>query len=71
MKEAKNAFEKDHFKVMNNAIFGKTLENLRKRINLKVTSSEDIYIYIYIKYAARANFIAVNCSMKIYVQSIK
>ena len=46
MKEAKNAFEKDHFKVMNNAIFGKTLENLRKRINLKVTSSEDIYIYI-------------------------
>ena len=32
----------------------KTLENLRKRINLKFTSKEDIYI----KHAARANFIS-------------
>ena len=29
---------------MNNAPYGKTLENLRKRINLKLTSNEDIYI---------------------------
>ena len=37
-------FKKDIFKLMNNAGFGKTLENLRKRINLKLTSNEDIYI---------------------------
>ena len=39
---------------MNNAVNGKTLENLRKRINLKLTSNEDIYT----KYATRANFIS-------------
>ena len=39
---------------MNNAVFEKALENLRKRINLKLTSNEDMYT----RHASRANFIS-------------
>ena len=51
-KTATNSFEKDFFKLMNNSVFGKTIENIRKRQNVLLVDNRAKAV----KLSSRPNF---------------
>ena len=56
-KIAKNAFEKDFFKLMNNAIFRKTMENVRKYRDIKSVTTDKQRS----KLVSEPNYHTINC----------
>ena len=50
---ATNDFEKDFFKLMINSVYGKTMENLRKRINIRFVNNEKEFL----KYTSKPSYV--------------
>ncbi|XP_071138725.1 uncharacterized protein [Mytilus edulis] len=51
-KQATNEFEKMYYKLLNNSIFGRSLMNIRKHVNVKLCHTEKKFL----KYTARPSF---------------
>ena len=72
-KEVTNESDKNHFKLLNNVVYGITMENMRKRIKIRIVK----YAEDFIKYTSRPtwvnwkvvekNFLAAIDEKKIYL----
>ena len=52
-KDANNEFEKDFFKLMNNSVFVKTIENIRSYKDMKLVASNKKYLKYVMNQALR------------------
>ena len=66
-KNAANKFEENFFKLKINSVFGKTIENLRKRINIELINNAKDYL----KCVSKPTFISSKYLTKILLLFIK
>ena len=62
-KNAANSLEKDLFKLMNNSVFGKRIENLRKRVNVRLVNNAKDYV----RYISKPTFVSQKMFCKNFV----
>ena len=62
--KAKNSFEKDFFKLMNNAVLGNNVENMRKHRNIELVTTEKRRNYL----VSEPNHHTTSFSQKTYYQ---
>ena len=58
---ATNDFEKDYFKLMINSVYGKTMKNLRKRVNVRFVNNKKDFL----KYTSRPTYV----NRKLFIKS--
>ena len=69
--ESLHEFSKGLYKLLNKCIYGKSIENIRKRINVKLSSDKKVYQKIVNKPSFVSqkifdkNFVAIHCSKKV------
>ena len=61
-KNAANNFEKDFFKLMIDSVYGKTMESLRKKMNVRLVNNEKDFL----KYTSRPTYITHKIFSKDY-----
>ena len=60
-KNTNNNYEKNFFKLMINSVYGKTMKNLRKRVNVKLINNAKDYV----KSVSRPTFVSQKIFSKI------
>ena len=71
-KQSNDEFNKNLYKLLNNCIYGKSIENQRKKMNVKLVSDKKTYQKIVNKpnfisqEIIDKNFVAVHCSKKVF-----
>ena len=64
---AKNAFEKDFFKLLNNSVFGKTMENMRKIVEVRLVTDQKKLS----KFVSKPTYVNSKNFNKIWLQQIR